>query len=364
MFSGFLLLALRTHVAALAPMGGRAWYQRVGGYQQLRVLPPRVGVTIVASEGSRRLPWRPEQLPKVPGAEQLGSLRPAALEAYSWSISRLSTSQETVRDAYSWSINATSAAIGRAGQQVSQFPQLLPEWLTSRVKTVVDAAQPERYVETLARASKYLYAIGLGVTFFLELVGPVALILCARAIAVRRVARRSAAAYWGSGGVVTPLSTLRWLWLGGEAMFYLACCIFAARVNWSRSSLSAVPFGRTGTREWRRAVWQRILRDPAQSPRDFVEGWMYREAEMATDSPPRMLFKWVVQQVRRSSADRDESLEGVNDAAPTRRAMVEPYGVPYAQLSDADIDTWLCRAVFAKRTVGELNASEAEELCW
>ena len=165
---------------------------------------------------------------------RLEQSRLAAIEAYSWSVSRLSTSQDGVRDAYAWSIavaSNASAAVGRAvvGLRVSQFPALLPKWLTSRATREAAAplappddgdAAPRRYIETLVGANDRLYAGMLLFVSCLEMMGPLALLLVARAVTARRVAalpgvRRAALS----------------LWVCGEAAFYVACLAVAMREN-------------------------------------------------------------------------------------------------------------------------------------
>ena len=151
---------------------------------------------------SARLAGEPGTDAESPGALRLEQSRLAAIEAYSWSVSRLSTSQDGVRDAYAWSIavaSNASAAVGRAvvGLRVSQFPALLPKWLTSRATREAAApiappddgdAAPRRYIETLVGANDRLYAGMLLFVSCLEMMGPLALLLVARAVTARRVA--------------------------------------------------------------------------------------------------------------------------------------------------------------------------------
>ena len=338
---------------------------------------------------------RPPQLRLAP--------KSAALEAYSWSVSRLSASQETVRDAYSWSAqvasNASAVVASNAkavveGLHVSQFPAFLPSWLTSRVKRVYsppeedaprleqedEEARPSRYMETLVGAGDRLYAIALCVAFVLEMLGPVALILFIRSVASRSL-------LFGPTAAMLSLPSLRRaglvLWLRSEAIFYLLCCLVAARHNFRPGSIGPVPFSKSGSPEDRSTLWRRIVRDPSQSPRDFVEGWMYRPREMANASPPQMLLEGAMSCVRSStsltppvSVLSSESSEEVPRArapldadgdssvgdASAGRVMVEPYGVPYEDLSRSDLDHWLCRALFGQQRSAMLSGDEATEL--
>ena len=238
-----------------------------------------------ATVGRTRRSQRPPLLAREGGlvGERFSALTPNASAAYSWSVSRLSKSQDSARDAYSWSVevysNASavaSAAVGRAvdGLRVSQFPALLPGWLTSRVqRRSADSSEPDessdpqdeaepprRQLEALMGTSSGLYPIALCVAFALEVIGPCALVICVRAAAIRRP-------------LIRRQHGLLAVWLVVEAVFYLSCCLIAARQNLRPGSLGEPPFGRARTPEWRRKVWRRVLRDPSQSPRDFVEGW-------------------------------------------------------------------------------------------
>jgi len=300
-----------------------------------------------------------------PGALRLEQSRLAAIEAYSWSVSRLSTSQDGVRDAYAWSIavaSNASAAVGRAvvGLRVSQFPALLPKWLTSRATREAAAplappddgdAAPRRYIETLVGANDRLYAGMLLFVSCLEMMGPLALLLVARAVTARRVAalpgvRRAALS----------------LWVCGEAAFYVACLAVAMRENLRLGgSACPPPFAAVKTREWRRGIWRRILRDPSQSPRDFVEGWMFRRSELADASPAELLLK----AGRASEGGASEGgaageAGGGSGLGPgSGRPRLEPYGVVWEDLSRADLENWLCRSLFGKQRPRLLSSDEA-----
>ena len=305
-----------------------------------------------------------------------GSPRAAVLGAYSWSVSRLSTSQETVRDAYSWSVEMasnSSPAVWQVlqGVQVSQFPALLPRWLTSRVKRVatpdvegepepstskesepagLEPPTPKRYIETVVGAGKRLYVIALAFAFALEVTGPLALALCLQTLVVRQPGPATARTMIHRG--------ILSVWLASEAVFYCVACAIALCQNVMPGRLGGPPFGRSHDREWRRSIWRRILDDPSQTPRDFVEGWMYRSVgDGAQASPPQMLLKWAAEQRAAGST------AALTAAADSRgRLLAEPRGVPYEELSRADIEHWLCRALFARRRTSQLTRNEAEEL--
>ena len=298
-----------------------------------------------------------------------GDIRPAAAEAYSWSLSRLNNSQESIRDAYSWSVDVASAAVGRAvdGLRVSQFPALVPDWMTSRLlRRVVPAAsvvgeapaQVLQYIETVVvGAGRIRYALALALVYLLEVSGPLALAACVKAIAWGRLAPR----YYRTASPLISLAALKralvTTWVTSEALFFLVCCAIAARQNVRPGAIGPLPFGRAGTVAWRRAVWQRILRDPSQSPRDFVEGWMYRKAAMATASPPRMLVRWLSAALRGHA-----SWTATSSTTRTGRTMVEPFGVAHEELSRADLEHWLCRSLFAQPRPSALAPSDAAEL--
>ena len=116
-------------------------------------------------------------------------------------------------------------------------------------------AAPRRYIETLVGANDQLYAGMLLFVSCLEMMGPLALLLVARAVTARRVAalpgvRRAALS----------------LWVCGEAAFYVACLAVAMRENLRLGgSACPPPFAAVKTREWRRGIWRRILRDPSLS---------------------------------------------------------------------------------------------------
>ena len=313
-----------------------------------------------------------------------GNLRPVAAQAYSWSVSRLSARQENVRDAYSWSVESVvnaSAVVGRAvgGLRVSQFPALLPGWLTSRVRrrklgddvegemeeqegetsaAVIDVpddtddsgalAQPKRYIETFVGAGNKLYAIALLVVFALEMVGPVAAALCVRAALLQRAASpiavlRMLAPLEGEPVLAALRRGVATLWLVGEATFYIACLCVAQWQNVRRGAIGPPPFSRTGSVEWRREIWRRILADTSQSPRDFVESWMYKEADLARDSPPQMLLAWARRRCRRGGgANRRRRRRRRRARRPAARASSRL--VSHTRRSRAGISSTGCAA--------------------
>jgi hypothetical protein len=352
--------------------------------------------------------------------------------SYSWSLSRLRTSH--ARDAYAWSVEVASsvaanasAAVGRAidGLRVSQFPALLPDWLSRRArKTAADDATSEGAEEaglvtdvlstSAADTNVFMasadvrneapFAVALCIAWLLESVGPLALAtsgLCA--------VQSLCAAQW------LMLPRLVTLFLGVEAGFYLLCLVVGARQN-EPDDTGTPPFGSRRDAAWRRQTWKRIVGDAAVSPRDFVEGWMYRADDGGVNaqgswmnsqpSPPQLLLElagrtcakalpWLALPVSSparnqptvpsappatsssgptkpsapSSTPSSTPSSSVPSSAPSAaapsppaRQLSEPHGVPWEEFSRGDVYHWLCRALYAKQSTSQLLPHEEDEL--
>ena len=219
--------------------------------------------------------------------------------------------------------------------------------------------KPKRYIETLVGAGQYLYAVCLSLAFLLELIGPMAVLITAQSSAARLLTTRR----YYSGAAMLSLAWMSRqvlsLWLRSEALFYIICCALATRANHNPGAIGAAPFSQQGTLEWRQEIWRRILRDPSQSSRDFVEGWMFRQADEVRDTPLQMLLGWLAARLTPAAAQTKPTEPQPPVAG---RALVEPYGVPYDELSRADVEYWLCRSLFGKLRCADLGADEAAEL--
>ena len=90
-------------------------------------------------------------------------------------------------------------------------------------------------------------------------------------------------------------------------------------------------------------IWRRILNDPSQTPRDFVAGWMYRPSEQLQDTPPQMLLGWVARHLGLSARPQAPLA-----TTPVGQPLMEPYGVPYEEVTRADLELWLSRALFGE----------------
>ena len=126
---------------------------------------------------------------------------------------------------------------------------------------------------------------------------------------------------------------------------------------------------------------------------------MYRKAEAVCPSPPEILLRWTASRVAKlfrsserspvpvssppsslqtapaqsseasaslqsTSVTAEQATDEANAAARSagRTKLVEPYGVPYEEVTRADLDSWLCRSLFAKPHCAELSSRERAEL--
>lgn len=276
-----------------------------------------------------------------------------ALGAYSWSVSGLRNSSGAALDAYSWSVevatNATAAVIAGVGSL--QYPALLPPWFNRIVDRgaaqeveAVEAASSKKEADDAlqAAASKTedLFVLGLGFAWLLESIGPLSL-----------------------AGIVTYLADL-WaipeplaLFFGCEAAFYLLCSALAIQSNSNPALGEARPWVSVDQKR-RREIWRRMMRDPSQSSRDWIEGWMFRKADVVESSPAELIVQWAA---RRAGLQAEKPIKPPA-SAPGERVLVEPYGVPWEELFIGDVYQWLCRTLYFKESRLDLTPAEDVEL--
>ena len=271
-------------------------------------------------------------------------------DAYSWSVDRLKDSQS----AYTWSKDVVLQVQSR-GQQRLQSLGLLPGWLTA-------AAASGESVEAVggAHSSKEdVWAALLLLAWVLELVGPASLAVTVAAAVAGAVGAVPLAAVAG------PAQVVGGAWACGEAAFFLLC---AAVANVTSRSPAPASFA---SNPRRRELWRRILADPSQSPVDFVEGWMYREAasDQASLSPAELLLRWAAGRLgldvpRRGGAQAVAAATAQAGGAETAEAaqLVEPLGVPYSELAVGDVYEWLAGSLYSRASRRDLAPHEEEEL--
>lgn len=146
------------------------------------------------------------------------------------------------------------------------------------------------------------------------------------------------------------------IWIAIEAVFYLQCMALAA--TFSRDS-GPVPFSQTS--KGARLLWKRMLSDPSQQPRQFVESWHF-DTNTAAPSASMLLLDWTKRMLGMSNVDeRAPALPRVKDTpkdAPksliqAAAALMKPkvqrdYGISYDELSYGDVAHWMSRALFSK----------------
>ena len=127
------------------------------------------------------------------------------------------------------------------------------------------------------------------------------------------------------------------LYLTSEGVFYGACLSMASGMSSDRS-FKEKPF----TSERRQELWTRILRDPTQSPREFVESWFYAD------------------RVRRGGA-WSALLGFVRNALGFPEAEAPRGSVAYSELRRADVMHWLASGLF-ELPLPALSTAERVEL--
>jgi hypothetical protein len=157
------------------------------------------------------------------------------------------------------------------------------------------------------------------------------------------------AAAWASAGSVERVACI---WLVLEGAFFALCNALALRMNGTRAfDIAPGPL----TPERRGECWRRILSDPTQHPRDFVEGWFYRAARSTGPAGGRYASHgsaWSALATYSSSL-----LPGREGGA---RATAD-LPVRYEELRRADVNHWLATGLFEK-ALHELSGSERREL--
>ena len=70
---------------------------------------------------------------------------------------------------------------------------------------------------------------------------------------------------------------------------------------------------------------------------------MFRQADEVRDTPLQMLLGWLAARLTPAAAQTKPTEPQPPVAG---RALVEPYGVPYDELSRADVEYWLCMYMY------------------
>ncbi|KAL1530452.1 hypothetical protein AB1Y20_001355 [Prymnesium parvum] len=273
-----------------------------------------------------------------------------ASKAYSWSLKTIESSQGAVADAYTWS-RETALNLQTLGRERLQMFGLLPAWLS--------APPPESGRADTEEGG--LVALVMLVVLVLESVGPVALLLSscslvclalgcspasmleAPATALTPALVGGAAGTLGMGELFSKLAFP--IWLVCEAFFYLLCNI----VSWIANRTSTLEA--FGYDPRRRVLWKRILYDPSLSATEFVESWMYREAEVCSLPPHKLLFDWLL---RRVAAGR-------GFLRKVTRSHIESVA-PYGEVSRGDVYSFLCHNLYLKARCSDLSDYEDAEL--
>ena len=317
-------------------------------------------------------------------ADTVVSLKSAieASRAYSWSIETIESSQGAAADAYSWSLETASAAalsLQTLGQERLQSLGLLPDWLLPATEEgeqeegglfafallVVVAFESLGPLALAAVAGTVLFSFGTTTVAPLALSAGLALPTAAAPAVIV-----PSGALYGLGSVLAglpPAQLLGAAWLVCEAAFYLACLAvgYVASNGAGPAPFSADPR--------RRTLWRRMMADPSQSPAEFVEGWMYREDEVCSTPPHRLLAHWLRSQLLgRLSREAPAAVGGRAAVAPYGARdspsleppppLVEAYGVPYSQIAVGDVYNFLCQNLYFRRTREALTAEEDAEL--
>mmetsp|Transcript_23334 Transcript_23334/g.43333 ORF Transcript_23334/g.43333 Transcript_23334/m.43333 type:complete len:1018 (+) Transcript_23334:108-3161(+) len=271
-------------------------------------------------------------------------------ESYSWSVA--------ASDAYSWSeevaSNATAAVTAALGSL--QYPALLPDWFKSlvrqgRVKEWLSKRKLAQESTSTAKAlddklslfqpdTEDLFALALGVAWLLESVGPISLVLLTLCLTQQ---------------ITIPIAAE--VLIGAEALYYLIFVVIAKKSNWNLPENGPATWASKDP-EYKRKIWRRMLRDPTQSPRDWIEGWMYREADLAEMSPGELLLS----QAARRLGLQDKPSPQLNFSSSGERRLTEEYGVPWEELSMGDVCGFFCGNLYGKQSCADLSAAEDVEL--
>ena len=146
-------------------------------------------------------------------------------------------------------------------------------------------------------------------------------------------------------------------WIALEAAFYLQCLALGAAFSHDPGPL---PF--TQTSKGARLLWKRMLSDPSQQPREFVESWHF-DTNTAAPSAPTLLLGWTermlglgqderaahLPKVQASSSPKDKPTSLIQAAAALMKPKVQrDYGISYDELSYGDVAHWMSRALFSK----------------
>ena len=208
-----------------------------------------------------------------------------------------------------------------------------------------------------------------------NLPGSVTSVLPPEAAALLGFFLHGSAAAWAAAG---PIQRSVSLWLVTEGAFYAFCNVLARRMSAFRPSDTAPgPL----SSERRAECWRRILADPTQHPRTFVEGWFYHADTSTGTSACRDIAHGSALSALRGYANsllgRGGGADSASAAAAAAGAAAAASGgsggsarsgggdpgaaIRYAQLRRADVNHWLASGLFERR-LAELTPAERHEL--